>query len=224
MRRKKLKNRIKELSGEERIIAMAAVVSFIGCFLPWYGINSRVINQWWNGFSSIGSVGGYLIALFSIVIFAIAVLPVLKSGLDLERKLPMKKTSLLFFLSGQSFFVALIFIPVYAQYSLINATNSGTRFGLYLVLLSTLISSIVALSLHRRSERLSLQQDFATVPRKHREINHWQENDPDERPDQLEERDELEQESMFEKNSDELPQESTLITATEEEGEQREML
>lgn len=181
---------------EKKVIATAAIVTLVSCFLPWYGINSRVINEWWNAFGSIGSVAGYVVLSFSVAILAIILLPVLKPQMDIKKKLPFRESSLLIFFSGQSFFISLIFIPVYSQYSLINATNSGTRFGIYLALLSTLISTIVALAYQRKNERLSLQEDFATVPRTQRNINDW-DAENEEEPQLEEAEEEIEQEAMF---------------------------
>jgi len=149
MRRKGFARRLQNLPKEKQMIALASIVTFISCFLPWYGINSRVINEWWNAFGSIGSVAGYIIASFALLSLAIILFPVLKSDLNLQQRLPMKESSLLVFLNAQSLFVALLFIPVYAQYSLINATNSGSRFGIYLALISTLFGSIVSYSYHQ---------------------------------------------------------------------------
>lgn len=196
MRRKNFIRRAKTLPTEKKIIMASSILVFISCFLPWYGINSRVINEWWNAFGSIGSVAGYLIAGFSLLSLALILLPSLRPGFDIEQKLPLKESSLLLFLSGQSFFVTLVFIPVYAQYSLINAANSGARFGLYLALLGSLISSISALSYRQKNLKESLSQpEFAKVPRAQRDLSEWENEEPE--SDEVEEVSEYEQETMF---------------------------
>lgn len=179
MRRKKFSSKIKALPAEKKVIAMASLVVLVSCFLPWYGINSRVINEWWSAFGSIGSVAGYIVATFAIASLAIILLPQIKPGFSFANKLPWEESSILFFLSAQSLFVTAIFIPVYAQYSLINATSSGTRFGIYLALAGTLIASIVALAYHRRVAKESSRAEFASVPRTHRDIEDWSEETED---------------------------------------------
>ena len=211
MRHKKFSNRVKALSNEKKILGLAAVISLVSCFLPWYGINSRVINEWWNAFGSIGSVAGYMVMAFSIAALAIIMLPVIKPGIDLQKRLPVQESSLLMFLFGQSFFTTLLFIPVYAQYSLINATNSGTRFGIYITLVSSLVATLVAIGNQRKGERLEMvQQDFATVPRAQRSIAEWDEEESEE--EAAVEAQGFEQEEMFvgaQRQATESPQEAS---------------
>lgn len=203
MRRNNLSRRSKSLPFEKRIIALSSFVALISCFLPWYGINSRVINEWWNAFGSIGSVAGYIVASFAVVMIALIVLPLIKPEFDIAQKLPLKESSLFLFLSAQSFFVTVIFIPVYAQYSLINATSSGTRFGLYVALIATLASSVFALSYHKRlSESNDRQPEFAKVPRTQRSVNYWQREDENGQEIE-EEEEEFQQEAMFEESPEE---------------------
>lgn len=213
MRRKNFSSRFRALPVEKKILAVASLVTLVSCFLPWYGINSRVINEWWNAFSSIGSVAGYLVTVLSLVSLGLLMLPVIKPEWDLSKKLPMKETSLLIFLNAQSLFVTLIFIPVYAQYSLINATNSGTRFGIYIALISTLVSAVAALSYQRRAEKLdSRLQEFAQVPRSHRAVDDWsQEENLDAEQDQDENLAENEQETIFMENQEEEQYPKTMM-------------
>lgn len=207
-------------------MAIASVVMLVSCFLPWYGINSRVINEWWNAFGSIGSVAGYIIATFSLIILAVILLPVMKPDFDMQKRLPWKESSLLLFLSSQSLFISLIFIPVYTQYSLINATNSGTRFGIYITLIAALVASIVALSYSKKVSENNLRQpDFAKVPRPHRAVNYWQKEDEGFVEEESEEG--FEQEAMFEESpeshsesgEESLSAEPELETALEKETE-----
>ena len=163
--------------------------------MPWYGINSRVINEWWNAFGSIGSVAGYIILAFALGTLALVVLPALKPDLDITKRLPFSESALLVFFSAQSFFTSVIFIPVYAQYSLINATNSGTRFGLYIALVSSLVGSVVAMAYHQKALRgVGENKAFASVPRTHQDISQWEE----EGEYALQDDEEVDQESMFE--------------------------
>lgn len=213
MRRKNFSSRFRALPVEKKILAIASLVTLVSCFLPWYGINSRVINEWWNAFSSIGSVAGYLVTVFSLCSLVLLLAPVIKPELDLSKKLPMKETSMLIFLNAQSLFVTLIFIPVYAQYSLINATNSGTRFGIYIALISTLVSAVAALSYQRRAEKLASRlQEFVQVPRAHRAVDDWsQEENLDEQQDQEETLVENEQETIFTENQEEEQYPKTMM-------------
>lgn len=175
MRRTSFLGQLSKLPREKQLLAIMSAAAIISCFMPWYGINSRVINEWWNAFGSIGSVAGYIILAFGLTTLAMVTLPALKPELDLTKRLPFSESSLLVFLSAQSFFTSVIFIPVYAQYSLINATNSGTRFGLYMALASTLIGSIVALAYHQKVQRGDAPAAFASVPRTHSDISEWEE-------------------------------------------------
>ena len=207
MRRNSFPSRFKALPVEKKIITIVSLGVLISCFLPWYGINSRVINEWWNAFGSIGSVAGYIVASFAILSLAMILLPTLKPNWNLLDKFPWKESSILFFLNGQSFLVILFFIPVYAQYSLINATSSGTRFGIYLALAGTLIATIMSLSYQRRALREDNKQaEFAKVPREHRDLSNWeQESDNTETEEELAQNEELEeeQESIFSELSEE---------------------
>lgn len=185
------------MSLEHKILGIVSLTSMIACFFPWYGINSRVVNQWWNAFGSIGSVAGYIVFSFALISFLLVAVPAIKPQLKLTSKLPVSDAALLTFLQLQSFFVSLIFIPVYSQYSLINATNSGTRFGIYIALLSTLVGTIVGLSSHRKQDQLQMRsENFANVPRQQHSLNEWdQVNDQDQ---QIEDQEMLQQEAMFE--------------------------
>jgi hypothetical protein len=194
MRRKQFSHRLKALEPEKKVLAVASFASLVACFLPWYGINSRVINEWWNAFSSIGSVAGYVITVFSVATLGMILVQLLKPEWDFQKKLVVKESSLLVFLSAQSFFVTLLFIPVYAQYSLINASNSGTRFGIYIALVSTLVSSIVSFAYLKRSEKNAPgKTEFASIPRTHRNVSDWDESENSETVAE-----QIEQETMFE--------------------------
>lgn len=200
MRKRQLSYRINTLDTEKKVLAIASFATIVACFLPWYGINSRVINEWWNAFSSIGSVAGYALTIFSLATLTLIALPLLKPEWEIEKKLPFKSTSLMLLFSAQSFFVTLLFIPVYAQYSLLNASSSGTRFGMYVALVSTLASSIFAYAYQRKMEKNpSASEEFANVPRTHQGINEWSENEPEEQAEEdLMESENVEQETMFE--------------------------
>jgi hypothetical protein len=197
MRRKTLINRIKGMTNERKVLALSSILTFAACFMPWYGINSRVINEWWNAFGSIGSVAGYLVLAFALTSLTLLALPVAtQSEISIGKHLPFKESSLLIFLQGQSFFVTLLFIPIYSQYSLINATNSGTRFGLYVALLSTLAGTLFAIAQHRKGEPFqSSEQSFPQVPQTHRSLNEWD----DETTDSFETEEDTDQEEMFDK-------------------------
>lgn len=213
MRKKLFSHRLKALEPEKKVLAIASFASIVACFLPWYGINSRVINEWWNAFSSIGSVAGYVITIFSLFSLGMIAIQLLKPEWNIQQKIIFKEPSLLLFLSAQSFFVTLLFIPVYAQYSLINASNSGTRFGIYIALASTLVSSIVSFAYMRRMEKnASIKSDFATIPRAHRAVNDWEENETSEIAHE-----EIEQETMFDQYSHQQPEE--YVESTEQENE-----
>lgn len=179
MRRKKFINRVKGMALERKVLTASAFLTLIACFMPWYGINSRVINEWWNAFGSIGAIAGYVVLAFSLLSLTLLTIPVLtNSEMNLGKRLPFRESAVHVFFQGQSFFVTLLFIPVYSQYSLINATNSGTRFGLYLALFSTLIGTIVAIAHHRKGEELQMHsEDFEAVPQPQRSIHEWEEED-----------------------------------------------
>ncbi|MGE3279239.1 MAG: hypothetical protein AB7J40_05675 [Candidatus Altimarinota bacterium] len=219
MRKKQLSQRIKALEPEKKIIALASLASLIACFLPWYGINSRVINEWWNAFGSIGSVAGYVISTFAVFSLGVVLAQLLKPEWNLQQKLILKESTLLLFLNAQSFFVTLLFIPVYAQYSLINASNSGTRFGIYTALVSTLVASVVSFAYHKRMEKnASLQKDFANVPRSHRSVNEWEQEESSEEYSEA-----VQQETMFDQYAENLPQEYAEVTDGQQETEYHQM-
>jgi len=196
MRRKQLSHRIRSLEVEKKVVFLATLGTLIACFLPWYGINSRVIpNGWWNAFGSIGAVAGYVITLFSVSIIGLMAVQLLKPEWNVQQKLPVKESSFFLFLSAQSLFVALLFIPIYNQYSVINASNSGTRFGIYVALATTLVAALASWAYQKRMEKTSPQKDFATIPRTHRAVNEWGQEEGVE--DYSSEAEDVQQENMF---------------------------
>jgi hypothetical protein len=168
--RRNFMSRIKRLKGEEKVMLVGAIVTIVSCFMPWYGISSRVINEWWNGFGSIGSVAGYLIAFFALSVATLTVLP----ALDVKPKLPWKSEKITLFLSAQAMFLGLVFLVVYAQYSLYDSPNSSTRFGLYLTLVSSIIMFIASTVVHKNAERGHLSfssPELVKVPRHHKTLD-----------------------------------------------------
>lgn len=143
------------LAVEKKVILFSAFATFVSCFMPWYGSNSRLlINRIdWNAFDNIGSVGGYLISGFALITLSMVTLPIFVDGLSLTKKLPVRESSLLLFLSGQSAFVSLLFIAIYSQYALLQSANSSTRFGLYITLVSSLITSVATLTMMQKEKR-----------------------------------------------------------------------
>ncbi|GEM_PF-5846554 len=170
MRRKDLLSRARHLMTEKKVLAVSAFLTIVSCFLPWYGTG----DMWKSAFESVGAPGGYVIMLFSLGILALIATELWEK--EWLSSLPIKESVLHIFLSAQSFFVALIFIAVYGQYALLDVPNSSSRFGIYLSLFSSLVSSLAALSYHRAviSGRVK-EQDFVTMPRTHRAVNEWQE-------------------------------------------------
>jgi hypothetical protein len=217
MRKKQLGHRIKALDLEKKVLSATSMLAIVACFLPWYGINSRVIaNGWWNAFGSIGSVAGYVVTLFALATLGIISLQVLKPEWNIQQKLMFKESSILLFLSAQSFFVTLLFIPVYSQYSLINASSSGTRFGIYIALISALISAITAFAYQKRTEKTaSMQAGFASVPRTHRAVDEWGQTETE----TVEE--EVGQETMFDQYAE--PQQYAEMTDQPSENEYHQM-
>ncbi len=151
MRRRQILYRFQALPLEEKLMILGALATVVSCFLPWYGINSRVINEWWNAFSSIGSVAGSFLVASAGILMAMVLTPVFFESLDLSRRFPWSKYQITTFLSAQNAFVSLLFIPVYSQYALATASNSGVRFGLYAALISSLFTSIASLVALQRS-------------------------------------------------------------------------
>ena len=176
-RRRTFGQNLLDLSIERRIIGIASVVTLIACFLPWYGSNSRLaINQvLWNAFDSIGSVGGYLIAVFSLLSLVMIITPVVKENVSLANLLPWSESALLLFFSAQSAFVAMIFIPVYAQYALVQSSNSGTRFGIYVALASSLAAAITALLVYQKENKDEVSPSSLAELRSHRSLDEAEE-------------------------------------------------
>lgn len=221
MRRKTIMKRIQAMPLERKVLAISAIVTLASCFMPWYGINSRVINEWWNAFGSIGSVAGYIVFAFSLLSLAMVAVPALIES-EIQKKMPVKETALHVFLQGQSFFVALLFIPVYSQYSLINATNSGTRFGLYVALISTFVGTLVAMSQHRKREQLGARANFASVPSPQRTLHEWEEEESSYDTEETEEA-ELQEEMFTEEQPVAAETSSYYAPETSHEGDQEEV-
>lgn len=160
------------MSAERKIIAIAALFSFVSCFLPWYGSNTRAaINQvLWNGFDNIGAVAGYLISAFSLATLLLVVFPLIDEKWDIAKKLPWKEGNVLFFLNAQSSFVAMIFIPVYSQYALSQFANSGSRFGLYMTLVSCGVAALASFVLLQREKREEDRSSIVHAKRLHRSL------------------------------------------------------
>jgi hypothetical protein len=167
--RRNFKKRFKTLKGEQKTLLFASLTSIVGCFLPWYGISSRVINEWWSGFGSIGFIAGYTISLFAFSLILLTLLPLW----DIKPQLPWKSEKLQVFFSAQAFFIALLFLAVYAQYSIYDSPNSSIRFGIYVTIASTAIASISALIIAKNADkgRISFSTpELMNVPRHHQGI------------------------------------------------------
>jgi hypothetical protein len=168
-KRRSYMRRLNKLPTEQKILVAGALTIIIACFLPWYGISSRVISQWWSGFGNIGSVAGYSISLLALGIILLTVLP----AWDVKIKLPWKNEHISIALAAEATFLTLVFMLVYAQYSLYDSPSSSIRFGLYTALIAAVATFIASMVTAKNTEkgRPSLHNaDLVKMPRHHREL------------------------------------------------------
>ena len=166
MRRKKsFIQQLNRLSLEEKIVGTASSAIIVACFFPWYGISSRIMNQWWNGFSNIGYVVGYMVFLAAITSLYAVVAPIFSMPVP---KILNKKTTHLF-LHGEVAFLLVILSFIYARYTIFDAPGSSVRFGLYTALISSFVGSISGYVMWKKHvtdlKKKGLQEDFIQMPR-----------------------------------------------------------
>ena len=164
-RRKSFTHLLGRLSFEEKLIGAASLVTVIACFLPWYGITSRIMNQWWNGFSNIGYVVGYVVFLTALAALYGVVAPLF--SLPTPKILSRKFSYLV--LHGESTFLLIILSFIYAKYTVFDAPGSSVRFGLYTALIASFAGAVAGYMLWKKHvadlRKKGLQEDFIQMPR-----------------------------------------------------------
>lgn len=164
-RRKTLLSLLHRLSFEEKLIGISSLLTIFACFLPWYGITSRIMDQWWNGFSNIGYIVGYVIFVIALVSAYALIAPVF--SLPVPRLLGHKLSHLV--LHGEASFLLVLLSFVYARYTVFDAPGSSVRFGLYMALISSFIGAVSGYILWRKHivdlRRKGLQEDFIHMPK-----------------------------------------------------------
>lgn len=180
--RRNILTQLQRLKPEQKLLLAGSLTTILGCFLPWYGISSRVVSEWWSGFGNIGSVAGYFISFFAITIIALTLLPLW----DVKMKFPWSNEKISLAFASQILLLSLVFIVVYAQYAIYDSPNSSTRFGLYVTLVASILTFLGALANVKSAERTYLgfnQQELARVPRQHKGLEErGQELPPNEEP------------------------------------------
>lgn len=164
-RRKSFIQQLNRLSFEEKIIGAASLVTVVACFLPWYGISSRIMDQWWNGFSNIGYVIGYVVFLVALAALYGILAPLF--SLPIPKILERKFSYLA--LHGESAFLLTILSFIYAKYTVFDAPGSSVRFGLYTALIASFVGAIAGYVLWKKHvtdlRKKGLQEDFIKMPR-----------------------------------------------------------
>jgi hypothetical protein len=164
-RRKSFTHLLGRLSFEEKLIGAASLVTAIACFLPWYGISSRIMDQWWNGFSNIGYVVGYVVFLTALAVLYGITAPLF--SLPTPKILARKFSYLV--LHGESTFLLIILSFIYARYTIFDAPGSSVRFGLYTALIASFVGAISGYMLWKKHvadlRKKGLQEDFVQMPR-----------------------------------------------------------
>lgn len=164
-RRKSFTQQLNRLSFEEKIIGASSLVVIVACFFPWYGISSRIMDQWWNGFSNIGYVVGYVVFLTALTVLYGVLAPLF--SLPIPKILENKFSYLA--LHGESAFLLTILSFIYAKYTVFDAPGSSVRFGLYTALIASLAGAIAGYVLWKKHiadlRKKGLQEDFIKMPR-----------------------------------------------------------
>jgi hypothetical protein len=164
-RRKSFFSLVNRLTLEEKLIGAASVVTIVACFLPWYGITSRIMDQWWNGFSNIGSVVGYVVFLLALASLYSIIAPLF--SLPVPKVLNQKMSHLL--LHGEAAFLLVLMSFIYARYTVFDAPGSSVRFGLYAALIASFAGAISGYTLWRKYildlKKKGIREDFIQMPK-----------------------------------------------------------
>ncbi len=164
-RKKTLLSLLHRLSFEEKLIGISSLLTIFACFLPWYGITSRIMDQWWNGFSNIGYIVGYVVFVIALASAYALVAPIF--SLPVPKFLRHTLSHLV--LHGEASFLLILLSFVYARYTVFDAPGSSVRFGLYMALISSFIGAVSGYILWRKHivdlRRKGLQEDFVHMPR-----------------------------------------------------------
>lgn len=166
MRRKKsFLSLVNRLSFEEKLIGAASLVTIVACFLPWYGISSRVMEQWWNGFSNIGYIIGYTV----FIIAAISLYSIAAPLFSLPNLKVFEQKMIHLLLHGEASFLLVLLSFVYARYTVFDAPGSSVRFGLYTALIASFIGAVSGYVMWRKHimdlRKKGIQEDFIHMPR-----------------------------------------------------------
>lgn len=138
------------MSREEKVIGLGALLLLIGSFMPWHSVvlNFGGVETLSNAFSGDIGVVGFVVLLMTLV----ALLYLMAENLHL--RLPQfgyKKSQLLFFLMGESFFLVLLTLAIYTKRSL-GYTQAGLRFGIYISLVGAFLAAFAAFAKVRKAK------------------------------------------------------------------------
>lgn len=130
------------MSIQEKFIGLGALTIIVGSFMPWYSVTlsfdqGETIS---NAFSQDLGVIGFVIMLMTILSLLYLVAE------QLHIRLPQfgyKKSQILFFLMGQSFFLILLTLAIYTKRAM-DFTTAGLRFGIYISLIGGFLAAFAA--------------------------------------------------------------------------------
>lgn len=182
MNGRRIKHMLLRLSPEEKVAAIGSVVVLASTFMPWFSINSNVIEKGVveSGFAGhLGIIGFVVFLLTGISIFNLV-------AEHMRIKLPnlgYKKEKISLFLTGESAFLLLLTLAIYTKRSL-DFTNSEIRFGLYAALIGSFLAAFATYAQIQKQERKQVRDLF-------------------EHPEEQEEEMEMEQEEVLEALSEE---------------------
>jgi len=158
MNLRRLKHTILRLSPEEKMVGVGALLVIFGCFMPWYSVvlNFDKKNLTETGFGGDLGVIGFIIFLMSIIAMLVLV------GEHLHIRLPQfgySKEQCLFFLMGQSAFLALLTIAIYTKRSL-DFTDAELRFGIYMALIGAFLGAFAAFAQLQKFKTKEVERFF----------------------------------------------------------------
>lgn len=162
MNLRRIKHTLLRLSLEEKVVGIGALMTMIGCFLPWYtedNAGTDVVTTEY-GFSGDLGVIGFVIFLMALLGFIGMIAENMRIPFP---KFGHKRENILFFFLGQTAFLSLLTLAIYTKRSL-EFTNANLRFGIYLVIGAAFFSALSAFALIRKNRRQEALEFFEQQP------------------------------------------------------------
>lgn len=173
MNLRRIRHTLKRMSVEEKTIGLGAITMLVGSFMPWHAITLSIQEGQTISNAYTGDIGviGFVVALMSLL----SILYLIAENLHI--RLPQfgyKKSQILFFLMGQSFFLVLLTLAIYLRRS-IEYVDAGLRFGVYISLAGTFLAAFAAFAKVQKVKEKQTKEFFHQENEEKHHQNHEEE-------------------------------------------------